>query len=90
MDDEQLAEVLDRHRAPQLDEGAASLTAREREILKLLASGVSATDELADQLYISQKTVKNHLANIYEKLAVADRAQAAVEAIRLGLHKEPS
>jgi DNA-binding NarL/FixJ family response regulator len=90
MDDERLAEVLDRHRAPQLDEGAASLTAREREILKLLASGVSATDELADQLYISQKTVKNHLANIYEKLAVADRAQAAVEAIRLGLHKEPS
>ena len=90
MDDEQLAEVLDRHRSPQLDEGAASLTAREREILKLLASGVSATDELADQLYISQKTVKNHLANIYEKLAVADRAQAAVEAIRLGLHKEPS
>ncbi len=75
--------------SPQLDEGAASLTAREREILKLLASGVSATDELADQLYISQKTVKNHLANIYEKLAVADRAQAAVEAIRLGLHKEP-
>jgi two-component system, NarL family, response regulator DegU len=90
MDDELLAEVLDRHRAPQLDEGAASLTAREREILKLLASGVSATDELADQLYISQKTVKNHLANIYEKLAVADRAQAAVEAIRLGLHKEPT
>ena len=36
-------------------------------------------------MFISQKTVKNHLANIYEKLAVTDRAQAAVEAIRLGI-----
>ncbi len=88
LDDENLPEILDRHRAPKLDAGAASLTAREREILRLLAQGVSATDELADLLYISQKTVKNHLANIYDKLAVADRAQAAVEAIRLGLHRE--
>ncbi len=88
LDPDAIAEVLDRHRAPQLDAGAASLTAREREILKLLATGVSATDELADQLYISQKTVKNHLAKIYEKLAVSDRAQAAVEAIRLGLHRD--
>lgn len=86
---EEFDEMLARHSQPQLDAGAASLTAREREILKLLSSGVSATDELADLLYISQKTVKNHLANIYEKLAVADRAQAAVEAIRLGLNKEP-
>jgi DNA-binding NarL/FixJ family response regulator len=88
LDQEALADILDRHRAPQLDAGAASLTAREREILRLLAQGVSATDELADLLYISQKTVKNHLANIYDKLAVADRAQAAVEAIRLGLHRD--
>ena len=86
--EEDLAEILDRHRAPQLDAGAASLTPREKEILRLLAKGVSATDELADLLYISQKTVKNHLANIYDKLAVADRAQAAVEAIRLGLHRD--
>lgn len=88
LDGETLGDVLDRHRAPQLDAGAASLTAREREILHLLAKGVSATDELADMLFISQKTVKNHLANIYDKLAVADRAQAAVEAIRLGLHRD--
>lgn len=88
MNADELDDVLSRHRAPQLDAGAASLTAREREILRLLAQGVSATDELADVLFISQKTVKNHLANIYDKLAVADRAQAAVEAIRLGLHKD--
>ncbi|GBE23800.1 transcriptional regulatory protein LiaR [bacterium BMS3Bbin02] len=82
-----LDEILDRHRQPVLDAGASALTARERELLGLLASGISATDEIADAMFISQKTVKNHLASIYEKLAIADRAQAAVEAIRLGLHK---
>ncbi len=79
--------VLDRHRQPRLEAGAASLTRRERELLSLLAAGLSTTEELADRMYISQKTVKNHLANIYEKLGVNDRAQAAVEAIRLGLRE---
>lgn len=77
--------ILDAHREPVLEEGAAALTAREKELLGMLASGVSSTDELADQLFISQKTVKNHLASIFQKLSVADRTQAAVEAIRLGL-----
>jgi len=80
-----LREVLDGYQDAVLEPGAASLTARERELLAVLAQGVSATDALADQLFISQKTVKNHLANIYEKLGVSDRTQAAVEAIRLGL-----
>ena len=70
---------------PILEAGAASLTKRERELLSLLASGLSTTEEIADEMFISHKTVKNHLASIYAKLAVADRAQAAVEAIRLGL-----
>lgn len=87
MDPESLREALLTHRDPVLDEGAAALTARERELLALLATGVSATEELADRLFISQKTVKNHLASIYHKLAVADRAQAVVEAIRLGIAK---
>jgi DNA-binding NarL/FixJ family response regulator len=87
LDPDQLADVLDRHRQPQLDEGAAALTEREKELLALLASGVSSTDELAELMYISQKTVKNHLASIYDKLAITDRAQAVVEAIRLGLHR---
>ena len=87
VDEELIPDILDQHRQPILDEGAAALTARERELLKLLASGVSSTEDLADQLYISQKTVKNHLASIYEKLAITDRAQAVVEAIRLGIHK---
>lgn len=88
IDETDISETLDRHRQPHLDEGAAALTARERELLKLLASGVSSSEDLADRLYISQKTVKNHLASIYEKLAITDRAQAAVEAIRLGLHRD--
>ena len=79
--------ILDLHREPVLDDGAAALTMRERELLKLLASGVSSTEDLADRLFISQKTVKNHLASIYEKLAITDRAQAVVEAIRLGIHR---
>lgn len=87
LDEESTPEILDQHRQPILDEGAAALTAREREVLKLLASGVSGTEDLADRLFISQKTVKNHLASIYEKLAITDRAQAVVEAIRLGIHR---
>lgn len=85
--DEKRDEVLDGYFEAELDPGAASLTAREREILQHLAAGISATDELADRLYISQKTVKNHLASIFQKLAVSDRTQAAIEAIRLGIAK---
>ncbi len=83
--DDELETVLVEYEQPQLDPGAASLTEREIEILSLLAQGVSSTEELAEQLYISQKTVKNHLASIFQKLSVSDRTQAAVEAIRLGL-----
>lgn len=83
-DDSARDEVLGRYMSAKLDPGAEALTPREVELLQLLASGVSATDELAERLYISQKTVKNHLASIFQKLAVADRTQAAIEAIRLG------
>ena len=80
-------ENLRRFAQPTLDPGAAALTDREREILQLLAKGVSSTEDLADRLFISQKTVKNHLASIFQKLSVADRTQAAIEAIRLGIAK---
>ena len=88
LDDDALDQTLDRYRQPHLDEGAAALTDREREVLKLLASGVSSTPDLANELFISPQTVKNHLASIYDKLAIVDRAQAVVEAIRLGLHRD--
>jgi DNA-binding NarL/FixJ family response regulator len=87
LDEQATPAILDQHRDPILDDGAAALTLREKELLKLLASGVSSTEDLADRLFISQKTVKNHLASIYEKLAITDRAQAVVEAIRLGIHR---
>ena len=87
LSDEERDELLEAYRDAQLDPGAASLTQREREILQLLAVGVSATDELAERLYISPKTVKNHLASVFQKLAVSDRTQAAIEAIRLGIAK---
>jgi DNA-binding NarL/FixJ family response regulator len=79
------AQALEPYRHPSLDPGAAALTEREKEILQLLARGVSSTEDLADRLFISQKTVKNHLASIFQKLSVADRTQAAIEAIRLGI-----
>ncbi len=79
-----MAAALEPYRDARLSPGADSLTAREREVLHLLARGTTRTGDLADDLYISQKTVKNHLANIYEKLAVSTRAEAAVEALRLG------
>jgi len=60
------------------------LTDRERQILRLIAQGVSNHD-IADQLSISLKTVRNHVANIYSKLHVVDRAQAAIRAKDAGL-----
>lgn len=85
LNDEERDELLEKYREAELDPGAAALTPREREILQQLAAGISATDELAERLFISQKTVKNHLASIFQKLAVSDRTQAAIEAIRLGI-----
>jgi DNA-binding CsgD family transcriptional regulator len=73
------------HREAHVDPEAASLTHRERQILQLLATGLSTTAELADRLYISQKTLENHLDSIYRKLAVSDRTQAVREAVRLGI-----
>src|SRR5437660_1348406 len=60
------------------------LTSREMEILKLLAGGM-ANKQIAYQLMISDKTVRNHVSNMYEKLNVYDRTQAALYAVRKGL-----
>ena len=62
------------------------LTRRERDILDLLVRG-NSNKEIADLLYISEKTVKNHLTNIFRKLSVKDRTQAAVYALKTGLVK---
>ena len=58
-----------------------SLTKREIEVLKLLAEGLF-NKEIAYMLAISEKTVKNHVSNIFKKINVSDRTQAAVYAIK--------
>ena len=63
---------------------AECLTAREREVLVLLSKGCRLP-ELAERLQISRHTVSDHLKNIYRKLNVNSRAEAALEAARLGL-----
>lgn len=60
------------------------ITKREEEVLQLIADGLS-TPEVAERLYISLKTVKNHLASIYQKLDSRDRTQAVVRAVRMGI-----
>jgi two-component system, NarL family, response regulator DegU len=60
------------------------ITKREVEVLQAIADGLSPP-EVASQLYISQKTVKNHLASIYQKLDARDRTQAVVHAVRMGI-----
>ena len=65
-------------------ESAAALTTRELEILSLLAAGFSAP-QVADHLMIATSTVKSHLAHVYSKLGVGDRAAAVAEGMRRGL-----
>ena len=59
-----------------------SLTSREKEILMELSSGLF-NREIALKLNISERTVKNHISNIFKKLEVADRTQAALIAIKM-------
>lgn len=63
---------------------ASVLSQREAEVLQLFADGCS-TVEVGQRLYISAKTVKNHLASIYEKLDARDRTQAVLTAVRMGI-----
>jgi len=65
-------------------EAFPELTNREREVLDLVAQGRSNA-EITAHLYLSQKTVRNHISNIFTKLQVADRAQAIVRAREAGL-----
>ena len=83
------AKVLQRLRAQGTSEDAAEkvsaeLSDREIEVLKLIANGKDNA-EIARELYISPKTVKNHISNILMKLQIENRIQAAVYAVRSGL-----
>lgn len=71
------------NRTPK-DRDEIGLTDREREVLRLVAQGAS-NREISTLLFISEKTTKNHLTHIFEKLGVSDRTQAALWAVRRGL-----
>ncbi len=62
----------------------SELTTREREVLELIASGENNM-RIARRLTLSQKTVRNHVSNVFNKLQVADRGQAIVKAREAGL-----
>ena len=68
-------------------EAFPELTVRECEVLDLIAQGRSNT-EIARRLFLSPKTVRNHISNIFTKLQVADRAQAIVRAREAGLGQD--
>lgn len=74
-------EVTEKMAQPRLHAG---LTKREKEVLLLLAEGKS-NQEIADELFITLKTVKTHVSNILSKLEVDDRTQAAIYAYKHGL-----
>jgi DNA-binding NarL/FixJ family response regulator len=83
------AKVLQRLRAQSTSEDAAAtiraeLSDREIEVLKLIANGKDNA-QIARELFISPKTVKNHISNILMKLQIDNRIQAAVYAVRSGL-----
>ena len=73
-----------RSAGPARDDAIAELTEREREILRLLASGLSNA-EIAERLYLSEATVKTHVSNVLRKLGVRDRLQAVIAAYDAGL-----
>lgn len=58
------------------------LTPREREIFELLIQNKSSK-QIADELFISEKTVRNHISNVMQKLGVKGRAMAVIELIRM-------
>ena len=72
-----VASVRERERSP--------LSQREREIVALVAQGFK-NKEMAEKMFISEQTVKNHLHNIFDKLGVSDRLELALYAIHNNLH----
>nr|WP_091660077.1 response regulator transcription factor [Alteribacillus iranensis] len=68
----------------EMDRGSRGmLTKREREVFELLVQD-KTTKEIAAQLFISEKTVRNHISNTMQKLGVKGRSQAVIELIKLG------
>lgn len=80
-----LADAMRRRMAPQ----GPQLSPREAEVLQRLAEGLSVA-QISRTLYISESTTKTHISKLYDKLGAANRAQALMTALRLGLLKDPT
>lgn len=81
------AKMMNRFRQPKVEQKAAphdQLTEREMDVLKLVGRGLS-NQEIAEELFIGIKTVKFHVTNIFAKLGVDDRTQAAIYAHKHGI-----
>jgi DNA-binding NarL/FixJ family response regulator len=78
------AAMLNELKTPSATRPDSPLSPREEEILQAVADGNSTT-EIASTLFISAKTVKNHLASIYDKLDARDRTQAVLSGVRIGI-----
>ena len=68
----------------RLSPSGPKLSDREKDVLKLLAEGLGVA-QISKKLYISESTTKTHISKLYEKLGAANRAQALMTALRLGL-----
>ncbi|MGA2519669.1 MAG: response regulator transcription factor [Acidimicrobiales bacterium] len=83
-------QVMERLRGENVeDERLARLTAQERNILELIADG-KTNRQIADELYLAEKTVKNYVSNLLSKMGFARRTEAAVYAARLAERKQKS
>ena len=89
LDDDAVRAVLSAagHRVPRRREGPAGLTTREIEVLRLAARGLTNKD-IAATLFLSPKTVANHIEHIYTKIGATTRAMASLYAMRNGLLPE--
>lgn len=79
-------EYKSRGKTTDKEHGKNKLTRREYEVLTLIAEGLN-NKEIGESLFISEKTVKNHVSNIFKKIEVNDRTQAAIYAFKHNIKK---
>lgn len=81
---QRMIQLLDKNKHPESKQAHDELTAREMQMLVLMTKGMTVK-EIARALLVSEKTVRNHMSNMYHKLNVYDRSQVVLYAVRKGL-----